>query len=1037
MTFLDEVYKKRKKLADVLLEEEYSGIREIVEDLYPDHAHFIYELLQNAEDANATEANFELYKDQLIFRHNGKPFSEDDVSGITNIGKGSKRDKEDEIGRFGVGFKSVFAYSETPLIWSPTYSFQISDLVLPNGIDPRPELENQTEFKFPFNNPEKEPGSAYDEIKTGLGELAETTLLFLTNLKSISWRIGEAKNGNVLRIQHPDNHIEILKKIDSKTMKPCHFLKFSEPARKLEKQNAAIAFELDFLKGVSQFDPNKKIVKQLQIKPASPGRVAVFFPAEKETSGLRFHLHAPFVPELSRASVKDTCENNPLFGQLAALAVSSLHEIRDLGLLTREVLAVLPNQSDQIPERYQCIRNAIINEMKSEPLTPIHGRNRHAPASRMLQARATFKDLLTDEDLAFFHGTEKNWVVSTTQRNNEVDRFLQQLAIKEWDTDKFLYAISMATLSDDAEKYHFDADGFRNWLSNKPIEWHQQCYAALWEPDSQGKLHLAKDKPIVRLANGEYAIGKNCFFPDDTQTDSDIMPRVDPSVYTSGKNKKQQDDARKFLEAIGVRRAGEAEQVKVILMHRYTREAEIPDGKTYIKDLRRFIALVEKQPECANLFQDYYIFECEGKQRCQPSNVYLDDPPLINTGLRVYYAPQGDNAEKFALVARYGECGISPKQISAFAEATGAQTTLMPNRVNTLHHPQSSELRADSDARWTHTAIDVDWTIPRISDALKQKSERLSLLIWQTMCAARVETLQARFRPNKQYQTREAPSSLVLQLEQAQWIPQGEGRFVRPLQASRDSLPDGFAFDPGWKWIKAINFGAQIARDSEEQRQKKAVAKELGFDDDDKLEDAQKFAKLPPHTRREILAKNPTVDLPENAPANPDRRAQRVAKDAAKAPGRQTESRERSVSVNRDIVKKEEARPYLIQQYTDKDGVMFCQICQKPLPFKRNDGDWYFECVEIMEEQELSRHHTQNYLALCPNHAAMFKHANGLSSSELKEKIINLNINVTKLEIKLAQQPRQIYFTKTHLADLRAVITAESGHDNGAGGDNE
>jgi branched-chain amino acid transport system substrate-binding protein len=32
------------------------------------------------------------------------------------------------------------------------------------------------------------------------------------------------------------------------------------------------------------------LAKQLKIIPAAPGRVAVFFPAEKEVSGLRFHL---------------------------------------------------------------------------------------------------------------------------------------------------------------------------------------------------------------------------------------------------------------------------------------------------------------------------------------------------------------------------------------------------------------------------------------------------------------------------------------------------------------------------------------------------------------------------------------------------------------------------------------------------------------------------------------------------------------------------------------------------------------------------
>ena len=1025
MNFLREVYEKRKKLADVLLDEEYSGIREIVEELYPDRAHFIYELLQNAEDARATEASFELCADRLVFRHNGRPFCKDDVWGITNIGKGSKRDEDDKIGRFGVGFKSVFAYTETPLIWSPTYSFRISGLILPEQITYLPELKGQTQFEFPFNNPKKEPGSAYDEVRKGLNEIAETTLLFLTNLESITWRIGDDDNGVALKVQHSDHHLEVLKQIGGATTESCHFLKFATPVEGIGKQNVAVAFELDFLPDIKLLQSSKPTAEQLRITSASPGRVAVFFPAEKETSGLRFHLHAPFVPELSRASVKDTPANTPLFSQLAALAASSLHEIRDLGLLTREVLAVLPNQSDQMPERYQCIRDAIIKEMKSEPLTPIHSRNGYAPALRMLQARATFKNLLTYEDLAFFHGTEKNWVVSTTQRNNEVDRFLQQLDIREWDTEEFLDEIDTVLLFNDAEEYHFDSDGFRDWLSSKPSEWHQQLYAVLWELNSQEKLHLAKNKPIVRLASGEYAIGQDCFFPDDTQTDSN-MPRVDSSVYTSGKNKKQQDDARKFLQEIGVREVGERERVEAILKQKYTRE--IPDSKTYLKDLRRFIALVEKQSDCANLFQDYYIFECEGKQRCQPSNVYLDDP-LIGTGLRAYYAPQGDNAEKFALVARYEECGISAKQISAFAVATGAQTTLTPNRINTLHHPQSSELRADFysyGVRRTHTAIDVDWTILKISDALKQKSEQLSLLIWRTMCAAKAETLQARFRPNQQYQTRVAPSSLVLQLEQTQWIPQGEGRFVRPSQASRDLLPDGFAFDSGWQWLKAVKFGAESTNQNEDEGKSEQQRRR-----------SKQFERIPEEEQERFLAdyfaEQQKFEPPKHEPSNPSRRAERVAKDADKAPARQTESRKRTVSINREHVKGE-ARPYLRQQYTDNDGIMFCQICQQPLPFRLEGGDWYFECVEIMEEQELSRHHTQNYLALCPNHAAMFKHANK-SRDQLKGMVIQARTN--ELEIILAQQPRQIYFTKTHLADLRAVIAAESEHDNGEGGDDE
>ena len=35
------------------------GILKLLTDLYPDKAHFVYELLQNAEDAKATRPNLE------------------------------------------------------------------------------------------------------------------------------------------------------------------------------------------------------------------------------------------------------------------------------------------------------------------------------------------------------------------------------------------------------------------------------------------------------------------------------------------------------------------------------------------------------------------------------------------------------------------------------------------------------------------------------------------------------------------------------------------------------------------------------------------------------------------------------------------------------------------------------------------------------------------------------------------------------------------------------------------------------------------
>ena len=103
---------------------------------------------------------------------------------------------------------------------------------------------------------------------------------------------------------------------------------------------------------------------------------------------------------------------------------------------------------------------------------------------------------------------------------------------------------------------------------------------------------------------------------------------------------------------------------------------------------------------------------------------------------------------------------------------------------------------------------------------------------------------------------------------------------------------------------------------------------------------------------------------------------------------------------------------------------MFCQVCKAPLPFKLADGSYYFVMVEFLPE--LQNRHYQNYLALCPNHAAMYQYANG-SSDRMEEMFMTMDGK--ELEVILAQQNATIYFTGIHAADLRAVIAADQGED--------
>ena len=100
MSFLDELRDKRRKFLDGLEANREDIKLDIFKDFYPDKAHFIYELLQNAEDTRASEVSFLLSEQSLWFEHDGRPFDEEDIRTITGIGVGTKSDDDDKIGDY-------------------------------------------------------------------------------------------------------------------------------------------------------------------------------------------------------------------------------------------------------------------------------------------------------------------------------------------------------------------------------------------------------------------------------------------------------------------------------------------------------------------------------------------------------------------------------------------------------------------------------------------------------------------------------------------------------------------------------------------------------------------------------------------------------------------------------------------------------------------------------------------------------------------------------------------------------------------------
>ena len=189
------------------------------------------------------------------------------------------------------------------------------------------------------------------------------------------------------------------------------------------------------------------------------------------------------------------------------------------------------------------------------------------------------------------------------------------------------------------------------------------------------------------------------------------------------------------------------------------------------------------------------------------------------------------------------------------------------------------------------------------------------------------------------------------------------------------------------------------------------------------MERGKRFAALPEEEQERFFAEREAAAksaIPDRDPANPQRRARNVAEQAENAPDKESEIRNRSVSVGRDDVKAE-AEQYLRQHYRNEDGEMTCQICKGPLPFKLDDGREFFETVEFLPG--LSKRHFQNYLALCPNHSAMYRHANGCKEI-IRDMVEDLTGN--ELEVILAQRDMTIYLSAVHIIDIKAVIAAEA-----------
>ncbi|MCL2598511.1 MAG: hypothetical protein FWD76_01190 [Firmicutes bacterium] len=327
---LDEVRVFREELHKARVQNEDNSLK-LLGDLYKDDTHFVYELLQNAEDAGATELLFGLYEDRLELCHNGKPFVLEDVKAITNYGASEKL-AEEKIGKFGIGFKSVFSVTDLPKIYSGQFAFAIENFSVPKAI-PGIQNGNKTVFVFSFLKNK----DCYGILKERFASLEKETLLFLRGVQKVSVKVyqGQALDSSKsfhIEKQRKEEQLTLKKTGLSGGVQQAKFLYYAKNSVVRPNFEISLAFGLD---------------NQGKIVAVSGQKLSVFFPTEIET-GLNFWVNAPFETKPTREQLKQkSVLNDQLMGELVALYGEALAHIAQKGWMTLSFLESLPTRTSQ------------------------------------------------------------------------------------------------------------------------------------------------------------------------------------------------------------------------------------------------------------------------------------------------------------------------------------------------------------------------------------------------------------------------------------------------------------------------------------------------------------------------------------------------------------------------------------------------------------------------------------------------------------------------------------------------------------------